>query len=220
MEVIRGRNEQVQDPASLVGQFVAATAAMDIGRVEAILDTMGSLGSFELIAETYLLPALVAVGAAWERGTLDVAAEHAASHAVLRRLAAAFEAAGRAGPDVRPILVGLPPGSRHELGALAFSVAARRAGLTITYLGADLPIRDWVDAVKHSSARAAVIAVPTERDRDAASGVAAALQHAAPDLLIAAGGRGAADDALPAEVLTLPGSLPQAASVLRDAVAR
>jgi MerR family transcriptional regulator, light-induced transcriptional regulator len=44
------------------------------------------------------------------------------------------------------VLVGLPPGSRHELGALAFATAARRAGLAVLYLGRDLRIDDWVRA--------------------------------------------------------------------------
>ena len=47
---------------------------------------------------------------------------------------AAFEAAGwrSRSPSV---LVGLPAGSRHELGALAFAVTAKRRGLDVHYLG-------------------------------------------------------------------------------------
>ena len=54
---------------------------------------------------------------------MDVAAEHAASHAVWRRLAIAYQATARPSPEAGVVLVGLPPGSRHELGALMFSVA-------------------------------------------------------------------------------------------------
>ena len=79
-------------------------------------------------------------------GPGTVAGEHMASSAVHRRLGLALEAAGRAEAAARRVVVGLPPGGRHELGALAFAVAARRAGLPVTYLGADLPMDDWVTA--------------------------------------------------------------------------
>ena len=114
-------------------------------------------GTFETVADRQLLPALVALGDAWASGRLDVAAEHAASHAVLRRLSAAFQAAGGATLAAGSVLVGLPPGARHELGALAFAVAARRAGIPVLYLGPDLPVADWVGTASRTQARAAVI---------------------------------------------------------------
>jgi methylmalonyl-CoA mutase cobalamin-binding subunit len=85
----------------------------------------------------------------------------------------------------------MPPGARHELGALTFAVAARRAGLPILYLGADLPVRDWVDAARRTGARAAVIGAVTAEDRGPALEVARELQAAQPGLLVAFGGRAA-----------------------------
>ena len=76
-----------------------------------------------------------------------MAAEHAASAAVGRWIGAAYDAAGANRSDARPIVVGLP--ARHELAALAFAVAARRAGLTVQYIGALL------DAVRELEARLA-----------------------------------------------------------------
>jgi DNA-binding transcriptional MerR regulator len=207
------------EPAALVKAFADAAARMDAAHLEQILDEMTSLGSFEHVAQAYLLPAMVAVGDGWERGDLDVAAEHSASHAVLRRLAAAFEAAGRGGTESRPVLVGLPPGARHELGGLAFSVAARRAGLRITYVGADLPVADWVEAVELAVARAAVIAVPTSADRAAAKELIVALLSANPSgLVVAVGGRGTEADGWPTDVTLLPPGLVDAVDELRRAL--
>ena len=61
------------------------------------------------------------------------------------------------------VLVGLPPGARHELGALAFAVAARRAGLPTLYLGPDLPVADWVAPARRIGPMAAVIGAPHRR---------------------------------------------------------
>ena len=174
---------------------------------------MLSRGSFERVASTLVIPALRALGDAWAAGRVSVAAEHAASHAVLRRLAAAFEAAGNLRADERPVVVGLPPGSRHELGALIFAVAARRAGLPVIYVGADLPADAWLSAT--ASAAAAVIGVVTPPDRAAATEVAGMLKGERPGLVVALGGPAAIT--LPGALL-LPDDLPDAVDRLAAAV--
>ena len=179
-------------PGVLARRFVRAAASFDAASVETVLDEMMATGSFESVVEAQLLPALRDLGAAWERGELDVAAEHAASHAVHRRLAAAYQASARADAGIGPVLVGLPSGSRHELGALAFSVAARRAGVNVLYLGPDLPAADWVSTAARTRARAAVIGVVSEADVDAAVETARALHGDAARTRIAFGGREAA----------------------------
>ena len=163
------------------------------------------------------MPALRALGDAWANGSLSVGAEHAASHAVLRRLAAAFEAAGGAARG-RPILVGLPPGSRHEIGALAFATAARRRGIGVVYLGADVPRDSWIEAVGATRARAIVIGIPTATDRAPAEEIARMAVELGGGLLVAIGGTGAADATVPDAVLRLPDRIGAAAARLGDAL--
>ncbi len=202
----------------LVDRFVTAAADLDEPRVEAVLDEMFALGTFEHVAAELVMPALVALGDAWAAGRVDVAAEHAASHAVLRRLGTAFIAAGRPPHERDLVLVGLPPGARHELGALAFGIAARRAGLPLVYLGPDLPVQDWIEAAVHLAARAAVIGVVTPADVDPARRVAAALHAARPSLLIAFGGRAAPSGSARDGAIRLPAELPAAVDALRAAL--
>ena len=77
-------------------------------------------------------------------GRLSVGGEHAASaadrHGASRRRSRRPGHAGKVS-----VLVGLPPGSRHELGALAFAVALRRRGVGVMYLGPDVTVDAWVD---------------------------------------------------------------------------
>jgi MerR family transcriptional regulator, light-induced transcriptional regulator len=176
------------DSSGLIGPFVDATVDLDSVALESILDQMLAEGSFEQVAERHLLPALVAIGEGWAAGRVDVAAEHAASQAVLRRLSAAFQAAGRARAPNGAVLVGLPPTARHELGALIFGIAARRAGLSILYLGPDLPIVNWVAAVRRTNAQAAVIWSLIPGDVRPTVDTARALRAARPDLIVAFGG--------------------------------
>ena len=91
------------------------------------LDRAFSRGSIEAVTTGWLLPALTALGDAWVNGTLSVAGEHLASHAIFRRLSTAYESV-RARPGGPKLVVGLPEGAHHELGALAFATVCRRLG--------------------------------------------------------------------------------------------
>jgi methanogenic corrinoid protein MtbC1 len=86
------------------------------------------------------------------------------------------------------VVVGLPEGSHHELGALAFAVALRRRGLDTLYLGANVPRKSWLAAVRQHDAQAAVMAVVTADVREAAAGTALELLASRPDLVVATGG--------------------------------
>ena len=214
------------DPASVrisaaedvIARIVGAARRIDAGAMEAALDDAFSSARFEAVADRIVMPALREIGGAWERGEITVAGEHAASQAVLRRMAMAYEGAGVAGVAERPVLVGLGPGTRHEIGAFAFAVAARRAGLPVLYLGPDLPAESWRAAVVGRRARAAVIGVPTRADVRRATTVIRALRSPSGAHLIAVGGDAAARAAASTGVLALPEELPEAVAVLRQAI--
>jgi len=210
-----------RETAGALGEaFVSSAAALDEPGFEAVLDDMFMRGSFEQVASGLVMPALVALGEGWQEGRLDVAAEHAAAGAVQRRLGAAFMAAGRPIDESNVVLVGLPPGARHDLGALAFATALRRRGVTVRYLGADLPLQDWLDAAVRTSAAAVVIGVVIASDVDPAERVAHAVRAANPRLIIAFGGRAAADVDLSAAepAMVLPDDLVGAVDAMRAAL--
>ncbi len=192
-------------------RFLSAAARLDIVGIDESLDAGFGLGSFEHVVDSWLFPTLTALGEGWVRGEIDVAGEHAASHAVHRRLSAAFDAAGSR-PRGPAVVVGLPSGSQHELGALAFATAIRRSGLNVLYLGANVPASSWETAVTSHAARAAVLAVATHEDRPAAIKVAELLasHHLAPT--VCAGGAAGAD--LADGVHELAPSIRQAAAQL------
>jgi DNA-binding transcriptional MerR regulator/methylmalonyl-CoA mutase cobalamin-binding subunit len=207
-------------PAS---RFVAAAVSLDASRVEGALDDMFAAGSFERAVEDHVLPALHALGDAWADGRVDVAGEHLASHAMLRRLAAAYQAAADPAGRDGPILVGLPPGARHELGGLIFATAARRAGLPVLYLGPDLPVDDWLAAVDRTAARAVVIGAVTPDDATSARRLAVELRRGHPRLVIAFGGATAPDPrssrSLGRAALRLPDDLRASVAALVAAIA-
>lgn len=167
--------------------FLACACNLDAAGLDRILDEVFARAGFEVVADQWLLPVLRQIGARWVGGTLRISAEHLAVQAIKRRLVAAFAAASTTVGAPR-VIMGLAPGSQHEIGILAFATAARRAGLDVLYLGPDLPVADWVDAVTRQRAHAMVISVPLAADADAVSDVIAAVRAVAPQVRVGVGG--------------------------------
>lgn len=172
------------DPDSLA----AGAVDFDIQAMTQALDAGFALGSYEDVVDGWLLPALQRLGSAWRDGRVTVAEEHFVSAAVLRRLAALHDATPRPEEDAPRVLVGLGPGSRHELGILAFAVAALRAGLDVIYLGADVPTDSWLSAVRDEAPAAVVLSVPVLEDVAGVRDVALTLLERAPALPVLLGG--------------------------------
>lgn len=206
---------EVEAPAGLE-ELLAAAQGLDGPAVSAILSRSLASGDFAQVASHWLMPTLAGVGGAWAEGRLSAAGEHLVSYAVQRQLAGLYEAAPRTttGPVV---VLGLPPGARHELGLLAFSVAARQAGITTAYLGADLPSQDWEVAVSGRQAGGAVLSVPRSADIVSAQEVIDRLSLSEPGVVVAIGGRHQ-DDVTGA--LRLGHDLATGVALLRDGLVR
>lgn len=198
-EVRSGRTGPSREPARTTeapaglpapSALITASRNYDSRALEETLDAAFAAAGFEYVIDEWLMAALVPVGQAWEAGRLDIAQEHFISAAVIRRLTAAFAAAGHA-RNGRHVVTGLAPGATHEIATLAFATMLRRAGLRVTYLGPDLPGPSWVQAVATIHPDAVVIGAPRTNDRQAASDIVQALLEAAPRTAVYVGGPGA-----------------------------
>jgi MerR family transcriptional regulator, light-induced transcriptional regulator len=203
---------------ALADAFYAATRALDVRGMEQVLDDAFAGQRFEGAIRDVVFPALRAVGDGWATGEIDVAAEHAASETVRRRLSQLYEAAG---PSLsRPtVLVGLPPGSHHEIGAFAFAVAARRSGLGVLYLGADVPLESWLRTARETAAPLVVLGVVTAADVASATLVAEGLRTLAAGPRCLLGGALARDVTATPGVDWLPDPLDEAVARLNEGVA-
>lgn len=197
-------------------QFVEAVIAGPVPEEELSRRLLLALeaGPLAHTADAWLMPMLRRVGEAWLEGRLTPAQEHVVSAAVIRRLSVAYERLP-ARPGAAPVLVGLPAGSRHEIGALTFALLLRQAGYTTVYLGQDLPTDSWVAAVA-AWAPAAVVVTVLGGDQGPALDTLAALRDADPDLPVFVGG--AFSGAAPAGVHVLPASFVQAVAAFARVV--
>lgn len=143
--------------------FVAAVASgLSPERREAMVSAAFHSDTPARVIEDWLLPMLAELGRAWAAGRITVWQEHAVASIVLRQLHVAFETAPV--PSGPLVLTGLPSGCHHEVGIASFNVLGRLAGLSMVYLGADLPTAAWLGAVTAQPPAAVAIAVPTLAD--------------------------------------------------------
>ena len=212
----RGEARSAEQTDGAVEAFMSATRRLDVVAMDRILDGAFASERFESALEHVVFPVLRAVGDGWADGSIDVAMEHAASETVRRRLARFYDAVASDGaPDV---IVGLPPGGRHEIGALAFAVAARRRGVGVLYLGADVPLASWLRTARETEAPLVVLGVVTVADVASATLVAEGLRTlaaAAPRCFL--GGALALTVPVTEGVTWLPDSLDDAIAQLTEA---
>jgi DNA-binding transcriptional MerR regulator len=164
-----------------------AAAGLDRRAVEATIDGAFARAGFEQVVDEWLMPSLEVVGAWWRDGVVDVAGEHVVSVAVRRRLSASLAAVTTPAHGPR-VTVGLARGALHELGVLAFTVALRRLGVDLTYVGADLPVSSWVSMVRAHPPAAVAIGAPMDTDVPAVRETVEALRASTPGLPVFVGG--------------------------------
>jgi methanogenic corrinoid protein MtbC1 len=107
-----------------------------------------------------VVPFLGQLGDRWENGSLSVAHEHFASNLLRRRLSALAHQR-----EVLPVegrrpraLLACPPGERHDLVLLCFSLLLGERGWRTLFLGADTPVTALVSAARTADADVVVLA--------------------------------------------------------------
>lgn len=196
----------------LVAAFVTASKSLDVAQMDRLLDEAFAAQRFEAALEDVLFPALRRIGEGWSEGSIDVSMEHAASETIRRRLVRFYESV--ASTSAPQVIVGLPPGCHHEIGALAFAIAARRGRLETIYLGADVPLASWLVAAQTTRAPVAVVGVIDASDVPAATEVVTTLRTSPGRTAVAVGGRRAHEVGGTGSVV-LSGSIDEAVGVVR-----
>jgi methanogenic corrinoid protein MtbC1 len=161
----------------LVNRMLDGLERFDHAAVTRLLgDAVVGLGVHRFVYQV-VLPLVQHVGSRWADGKLSIAAEHLLTgmlHTLLTSLAQ-----GRAGRG-RPLVLATLAGERHEIGLLLVALLAREAGISVVYLGVDLPAADIVTAATSARARVVGLSVVAAKNRARASIEASAIQTALP----------------------------------------
>ncbi len=134
--------ERNADPAGAAAEhvrgLVEAFERFDERAAQHRLGEVFATHTFEQAMERVVRPALVELGASWERGDpAAVAIEHFATNLLRNQFHALLRAAPA--PTHGPlVIVGCAPGETHELGPLYIAILLRRNGIRAITLGQDV----------------------------------------------------------------------------------
>ncbi len=114
---------------------------------EQIISGAFSQYSPETVCFEVLFAGLSEMGEAWYRGEVSVQQEHFASALVARRLNTLIS--GSPIPNLsKRIVVATPPNEGHSLSPLLITFLLRRRGWDVIYLGADVPLGNFRNAIE------------------------------------------------------------------------
>ena len=121
--------------------------AFDEARADALLSEAFAIYPVEQVAEEILAPTLVEVGERWHRGEATVVQEHFATAILRRRLSVMFHAYDQ--PAAGPLAItGSAPTEWHDVGILLVSLALRRNGWRVIYLGQNVPADQLLQEIR------------------------------------------------------------------------
>lgn len=154
-------------PVELLAQAVERAAAHDQVGFAGVLDAAEQALGADGAVDRLLIPALREVGDRWERGELDVGAEHLAT-AAARRWIARRTLTAPVRREAAPVLLAAAPGNRHTVALEAFEMLLHCRGWPTRQLGADTPVPALLRAVHATAAQAVVVTAQQVSRRRAA----------------------------------------------------
>ncbi len=131
--------ETVRCPSAIADELVAALSSFQEAQSEAILSEAFALHPVDVVAEEIIAPTLVEIGEGWHRGEVSIVQEHFATAFLRRRLTSLFDAYPQPTAGLLAI-TGAAPSEWHDIGALMVSLALRRHGWRVIYLGQNVPL--------------------------------------------------------------------------------
>ena len=138
----------------IADELLSVLLAFDEAAAEALLSEAFALHGVDIVAEDIIAPVLVEIGERWHRGEASVVQEHFATAFLRRRLTVLFQAYDR--PANGPLAVtGSAPSEWHDVGILLVSIALRRQGWRVVYLGQNVPAERFAEQIR--SLRPAVV---------------------------------------------------------------
>lgn len=186
-----GRRGEERLGDEYVEKLLRAVEAYDGDRLDAGFRRAALRLSADRLVDDVVAPLMRKIGEAWSAGKLSPAQEHLATGVAKRALGWVMD--GLEPPEGAPsVVVAVPAGQRHELGAMLAAATAASAGWRIVYLGGGLPGEDVARAAADTGAKAVALSlVHPERDPSTARALRSLRRELPGRVAVIVGGRAA-----------------------------
>ncbi|MEJ5310666.1 MAG: MerR family transcriptional regulator [Anaerolineae bacterium] len=142
-------------------KLLDALVAHETGKADQVFNEAFALYTPENLIVDLIGPTLRDIGVGWQKGEIDIATEHLASH-YLRHHLLAWMRTGPPAYAVAPLVLACAPGEWHEGSLLMFGALMRRRRWPIAYLGQSIPLPEVAKFVRETKPPAVVWTAVTE----------------------------------------------------------
>jgi DNA-binding transcriptional MerR regulator len=142
--------------SQLRATWLQSCLAFNEQRAEQILAHAFALFPVEQVCTEVLQKGLAEIGIGWYEGIITVQQEHFASVLVTRRLEALLAATPPPTRNGR-IMIGCPPDEAHTFVPLLLTLLLRRRGWDVLFLGANVPIQDFIGTIQTAQPQLVVL---------------------------------------------------------------
>ncbi|HEX8331555.1 MAG TPA: MerR family transcriptional regulator [Segetibacter sp.] len=126
----------------IVKELIECMIYLDLIRFEKVIDNyIHQLGIETAIADIFF-PFLERIGILWLTNHINPAQEHLVSNIIRQKIIVGIENSKISATSSKSILLYLPEGEYHELGLLFTYYLLKQRGITVLYLGANVPLKD------------------------------------------------------------------------------
>ena len=132
----------------LLNDLVQCMIDMDTDKLEHILDNYILARGIERTITQIIFPYMERIGVLWLTNHINPAQEHIVTNIIRQKLIVGIEGVNTSLKVNKTVLLFLPEGEYHELGMLFMYYLLKSRGVSVIYLGANVPINDVEYVVK------------------------------------------------------------------------
>ena len=126
----------------IVNDLIQCMVDLNIERLEDILDQYIRACGIERTITQIIFPYMEKIGILWLTNHINPAQEHLVSNIIRQKLIVGIEGIVTSLKVNKTVLLFLPEGEYHELGMLFMYYLLKSRGVSIIYLGANIPLKD------------------------------------------------------------------------------
>lgn len=141
-------NNSLAQQERLINELIQQMVDMDLEAFERSLDEYIRLRGIEKTINQIIFPYMERIGVLWITGHINPAQEHLVSNIIRQKLIVGTETTVSHIKIDKTGLLFLPEGEFHELGLLFIQYLLRSRGISVLYLGANVPIDDVEYVIK------------------------------------------------------------------------
>jgi MerR family transcriptional regulator, light-induced transcriptional regulator len=141
-EKVLSLNQLQAQQERIVNELIQSMIDLDMEGMEETLDKYIMARGIERAITQIIFPLLEKIGILWLTNHINPAQEHLVTNIIRQKLIVGIEGASSSLRVNKSVLLFLPEGEYHELGLLFVYYLLKSRGITVIYLGANVPLND------------------------------------------------------------------------------